>query len=187
MQRAQFARIAGELQTVEGAVQQEVSASRRVWPLIASGLPPTFSPSLRSGVARVTASAKAIREPRFMTNASRLTGPAAGIAGLYESYERLAERGWRLTAAGVAAIAGNTPAVSRFARANSALYIDAIYDGHFNLSLLGKSIVSGYTKLGGPPGFGAALTQAQVNALAAAYSIPEVRLLPHPSRAVAEG
>jgi hypothetical protein len=168
-------------------VQREVSASRRVWPLIASGLPPTFSPTLRSAVAHATASAKAIREPRFMTNASRLTGPAAGIAGLYESYERLTERGWRLTAAGIAAIAGGTPTVSSFARNNSPLYIDAIYDGHFNLSLLGKSVASGYTKLGGPSGFGAGLTQTQVDALTAAYSTPGVRLEPHPSSAVAEG
>jgi hypothetical protein len=187
LQRAQFARIAGELQAVEGAVQREVSASRRVWPLIAAGLPSTFSPSLRSAVARATASAKAIREPRFMANASRLTGPAAGIAGLYESYERLTERGWRLTAAGIAAITAGAPTVANFARKNSALYIDAIYDAHFNLSLLGKSVVNGYERLGGPHAFGAALTSGEVSALTSAYSIPGVQLQPHPSRVVAEG
>jgi hypothetical protein len=41
-------------------------------------------------------------------------------------------------------------------------------------------LVSGYEKLGGPQAFGAALTQAQVNALAGAYSIPAARLEPHP-------
>jgi hypothetical protein len=122
-----------------------------------------------------------------MASASRLTGPAAGIAGLYENYERLAERGWRLTAAGIATILDGSPAAARFARENAALYLDAIYDGHFDLSLLGKSVASGYTKLGGPSAFGARLTQSQVNALAAAYSIPAVRLAPHPGPTVAEG
>lgn len=76
---------------------------------------------------------------------------------------------------------GGTAAQGAFERTNSPLYIDAIYDAHFDLSLLGKSVATGYNQLGGPEAFGAALTQAQVNALAAAYSIPRVRLEPHPA------
>jgi hypothetical protein len=74
-------------------------------------------------------------------------------------------------------------AQANFDRENSPLYIDAIYDGHFNLSLLGKSLTSGYEKLGGASAFGAALTQSQVDALAGAYSIAAMRLVPHPSGA----
>jgi hypothetical protein len=134
-------------------------------------------------VASASARARAIPEPPFMTNAARLTGPAAGIAGLYEDYMRLTERGWRLTETTVNAIASGPTAAAGFARENSSLYIDAIYDGHFDLSLVGKSIVSAYEQLGGPQAFGRRLTQNEVNALAAAYSIPSVRLEPHPAGA----
>jgi hypothetical protein len=187
LQRAQLVQVANELRALESAVQREVATSRGAWPQIANGLPRALSPSLRSEIASANASAGALPEPRFIAQSSKLTGPAAGIAGLYESYARLAQQGWRLTAAGIASILEGAPAAAGFARENSALYIDAIYDAHFDLSLLGKSVVSGYEKLGGSPGFGAGLTQAQVGALAAAYSIPAVRLEPHPGRTVAEG
>jgi hypothetical protein len=188
LQRAQFVQVSNGLRSVQGAVQHEVAASRTAWPLIAGGLPQAPPAALRRavGAASASASAKALPEPPFMASASRLTGPAAGIAGLYESYERLAEQGWRLTAASIAAIGGGAPAAASFARENSSLYIDAIYDGHFNLSLVGKDLTSGYEQLGGPQAFGAGLTQSEINALAAAYSIPAVRLEPHPGRAVEE-
>ncbi len=186
---------------------REVSASRGAWPSIAAGLPRTISPASRAAVGKASASASALPEPRFLTNAARLTGPAAGIAGIYESYERLAERGWRLTSASIDAIAGgtpaggtqaggtqaggtpvgNTPAVASFARENSSLYISAIYDGHFDLSLVGKSLTDGYSRLGGPAAFGATLPQGAIGALAAAYSIPSVRLEPHPAGAAKDG
>jgi hypothetical protein len=169
------------LRSVERAVQREVVASRVAWPLIADGLPRALPPALRDAVSKASANAKALPEPTFMANASRLTGPAAGIAGLYESYERLSERGWRLTEANISAIVRGTPTAASFARENSSLYIDAIYDGHFDLSLLGKSLLSAYEQLGGPAAFGAGPTQSQIDALAAAYSIPAVRLKPHPA------
>lgn len=87
----------------------------------------------------------------------------------------------------VTAIASAPPVQASFARENSPLYIDAVYDAHFDLSLLGKSLLSGYERLGGPSAFGATLTQSQVDALAAAYSIPGVRLEPHPSGVAKEG
>jgi hypothetical protein len=137
-------------------------------------------------VAAASASAKRLPEPPFMTNAARLTGPAAGIAGLYEQYVRLAERGWRLTEATVSAIVGGPPTAAGFARENASLYIYAIYDGHFDLSLVGHSLTSAYERLGGPQAFGPRLSLGEVNALAASYSIPAVRLEPHPAGA-AEG
>jgi hypothetical protein len=184
LQRAQFVQLSHGLRSVEAVVQREVAASRRAWPLIADGLPQTLGPRLRDAVEQASASAGALPEPSFAANARKLTGPAAGIAGLYNSYSRLSERGWRLTQTGIAAIGATDPGVTSFERKNSSLYIDAIYDAHFNLSLIGDSITSAYERLGGPSAFGPALTQSNIDALAAAYSIPSVRLQPHPGRAV---
>jgi hypothetical protein len=179
--------VSGGLRSAAGAVRRELVASRAAWPSIAAGLPRSLPPTLKATVAAASASAGALPEPPFMTGAARMTGPAAGIAGLYEDYIRLAERGWRLTEATVSAIASGPPAAASFARENSSLYIDAIYDGHFDLSLVGKSIMSAYEQLGGPQVFGPRLTLSEVNALAAAYSIPSVRLEPHPAGATKGG
>ncbi len=170
------------------------------WPSIANGLPQTLESGSRTAVSAANARAKALPEPSFLANARKLTGPASGIAGIYESYEQLAQRGWNVTDAAVQAISGagsagtnttdagaSAAAQASFERANSPLYIDAIYDAHFDLSLLGKSLTGGYEKLGGPEAFGAALTQAQVNALAEVYSIPGVRLEPHPAGVAKDG
>ena len=75
---------------------------------------------------------------------------------------------------------------ARYSRTNSSFYIDAIYDGHFNLSLVGKSLTAGYEKLGGAGAFGSRLPPSRLAALAAAYSIPAVRLEPHPAGAAKE-
>jgi hypothetical protein len=187
LQRAQFVQVSSGLRSAEGIVAREVSTSRGAWPSIAAGLPRTISPALRAAVGKASASATALPEPRFLTNVAQLTGPAAGIAGIYENYERLAERGWRLTSASIDAIAGGPPTAASFARENSSVYISAIYDGHFDLSLLGKSLTDGYSRLGGPAAFGATLPQGAISALAAAYSIPSVRLEPHPAGAAKDG
>jgi hypothetical protein len=106
------------------------------------------------------------------------------LAALYESFARLSERGWRLTDASIASISSSSPADARFARENSSLYIDSIYDAHFDLSLIGKSVVKGYERLGGPSAFGAKARQAAIDRLAASYSIPAVRLTPHPAPSI---
>jgi hypothetical protein len=135
------------------------------------------------------ASAKAALVPAtpFLAEPRSLTGPAAGIAGLYESYERLAPRSWRLVLAAVDAIVAGPAVAARYSRTNSSFYIDAIYDAHFNLSLVGKSLTAGYEKLGGTSAFGARLPPSRLAALAAAYSIPAVRLEPHPAGAAKSG
>jgi hypothetical protein len=168
------------LRSAEDAVKSEVNVSRRAWPSISSGLPTVPSHALKADVSQAGASAKALPEGPFARNAAQLTGPAAGITAIYESYVRLAERGWRLTEASISATSTGTPAQASFARANSSLYIEAIYDGHFNLSLLGKSLVRGYERLGGSAAFRGKLTPSEIDALASAYSIPAVRLEPHP-------
>ena len=194
LERTQFEQVSSQLSALEAAVKREVAASRVAWPSVAGGLPQTLGSGLRTAVSTANARARALPEPSFLAKTSKLTGPASGVAGVYENYEQLAQRGWNLTEAAVQTIssagsAGPTTtaagasaaAQASFERANSPLYIDAIYDAHFDLSLLGKSLEGGYEKLGGPEAFGAALTQTQVNALAGTYSIPAVRLEPHPS------
>lgn len=193
LERAQFEQVSSQLSDLELAVKREIVASRVAWPSIASGLPQALGSGLRTALSVANVRAKALPEPSFLANARKLTGPASGIAGDYENYEQLAQRGWNLIEATAQTIASTGSAATNataadasaaaqasFERMNSPLYIDAIYDGHFDLSLLGKSLVSGYEKLGGSEAFGAALTQPQVNALAEAYSIPAVRLEPHP-------
>jgi hypothetical protein len=200
LERAQFEQVSSQLSALETTVKREVAASRVAWPSIAGGLPQALGGGLRTAVSAANARAKALPEPSFSANARKLTGPASGIAGTYENYEQLAQRGWNLTEAAVQTItsadstATNATAASAsaaaqasFERANSPLYIDAIYDAHFDLSVLGKSLMDGYEKLGGPQAFGAALTQAEVNALAGVYSIPAVRLEPHPAGAAKDG
>jgi hypothetical protein len=198
LERTQFEQVSSHLSHLEAAVEREVAASRVAWPSIAGGLPQALGGGLRTAVSTANARAKALPEPSFSASARKLTGPASGIAGIYENYEQLAQRGWNLTEAALQTIAGagstatnataaSAAAQASFERANSPLYIDAIYDAHFDLSVLGKSLVGGYEKLGGPRAFGAALTQAEVNALAGAYSIPAVRLEPHPTGAAKDG
>jgi hypothetical protein len=189
LERAQFEQVADELREVQGAVHREVATSRVAWPLIYNGLPERMSARLQRSVKAASDVAGALPAPRFMAKQATLTGPASGIAGLYEDYDRLAERGWRLTETGVSGIVSGPVSVQRYVRANSPLYIDAIYDGHFDLSLIGKKLLDGYKKIeglgeqkkfAGIGGFGAALTQREIEALAVAYSIPAVRLEPHP-------
>jgi hypothetical protein len=184
LERRQFAQVVHGLLSAQPGIGREVAASRAAWRAIADGLAPSFSPSLRGQVAVASTQAAALPEPSFLASVKRLTGPAAGLAALYETFARLAERGWRLTDASTASISGGSPADASFARGNSSLYIDSIYDAHFDLSLLGKSVVKGYQRLGGPSAFGAKLPPGQIQRVADAYSIPTARLTPHPAASI---
>jgi hypothetical protein len=181
LQRAQLLLVSEGLRSAQAGVWGEVKASRATWPEIAKGLPSSFPGRLRQAIAHASISAGRLLKARFLASSNRLTGPAAGLAGLYEAFARLCERGWRLTEATIGSIVGGPPSAARFARDNSSLYIDAIYDAHFDLSLLGKSIAEGYKHLGGARAFGAKLTQAEVDELSRTYSIAAVRLTPHPT------
>lgn len=183
-ERAQFAQVIEGLTSAQPAVEREVAASRAAWPAIAAGLPRSFSSLSRRQIATASAHARALSQPAFLALAKQLTGPASGLAALYESFARLAERGWRLTDASIASIASGSAADARFARENSSLYIDSIYDAHFDLSLIGKSVVKGYERLRGQRAFDAKVTQAEIDRLASAYSIPAVRLAPHPAPSI---
>ena len=171
-----------------------------------------LAPALRVEVATAERRAEALTLPADVTTEGSVTGPAAQLADMLKSYVRLTQRGWQYLAAVLAARSGITvrhakahahqaapsaggtaaPApgggvstvAARFLRANAALYIYCVYDGHYDLSLIGKVAQSAYLKLGGAPAFGASLTQSQIEALARAYSIPAGRLEPHPAPSV---
>jgi hypothetical protein len=193
--------VARTLQGLEGRVHAEVAAARSVWPTLAQGLPATMTPATRRDIAAVASRAGTLALPTFVTIEAGLTGPAAGIGGLLKHYAILTRRGWQFIAAATAASgtsgAGPTGANgpqhrtsstgasgtngAGFLRANAGLYVYCVYDGHYDLSLIGKAIVAAYAKLGGAAAFGAELTAARVVALARAYSVAAVRLTPHPA------
>jgi hypothetical protein len=156
-------------------VHAEVTAARVAWPALVDGLQPTSTQATHRAITRAAARAEAIVLPTFLIAEGGLTGPAAGVGGLLKSYTVLTRRGWQFLAA-----ASRTSRTS-FLRTNSGLYVYCVYDGHFELSVLGKKLQAAYRKLGGGDAFGAALTPADVEALVRAYSSATTRLEPHPS------
>jgi hypothetical protein len=182
LQREDLAAVSRGLRQAAASVQREMASARIAWPLVANGLPASVASVTRSRVATAAGTARAIVVPAPMSKAQarELTGPAAGIAGLFQPFSKLTERGWTLTGAAIDVLDGGPPVAATFARENVALYIDAIYDGHFDAALIGKSLLAGYRKLGGGPAFGATLTQAEVDALASVYSPAAEQLQPHP-------
>jgi hypothetical protein len=181
LQREDLVAVSRGLRQAEGSIQREAATAKIAWPLVVNGLPPSISTATRLAIATASRTAQAIVLPALMSEAKSrsLTGPAAGIAGLFEPFQRLTERGWTLTAAAANEIASGTPAAARFARENVALYIDSIYDGHFDATLIGKSLLRDYRLLGGAAAFGAMLGAAEVDALARAYSPATEQLHPH--------
>jgi hypothetical protein len=187
LQREDLVAIARALHSAQAPVAREVAATKAAWPAIASGLPADAGGL--SGDARVRAaseSSTALALPKLFgeAQARTLTGPAAQLAGLFRSYALLSARGWNLLEAGLVQIASGTPASAHFARENAALYIESIYDGHFTLAQIGKKLSAAYDTLGGARAFGAALGQADVDALARTYSEASDRLHPHVARRI---
>lgn len=182
LQREDLVAVSHALRSVQAPVAREVAATKAAWPLIANGLPGEIAAVSRSPQARAAAaSAAALRLPAVFgeAQARTLTGPASQISGLMRSFALLNARGWKLLDAAFTQIESARPANARFARENAPLYIESVYDAHFTLAQIGKKLLAGYEKLGGAGDFGAALTQAEVNALARIYSEAADRLHPH--------
>jgi hypothetical protein len=183
LQREDLVVVSRALASVRRPVATEVAAAKRAWPLIADGLPTRAGAlaSTRAPVAAATTNAARVPTPPALgeAQADSLTGPGAGLAGLYRNYIGLSTRGWTLTGAAIDQIEHRSPPVARFARENVGLYLESVYDGHFDLAQIGKHLTDGYRKLGGPAAFGRTLTQAEVQALADVYSEARVRLHPH--------
>ncbi len=181
LQREDLIAVSTALAQIEAPVSRELSAAKAAWPGIANGLPGAVSPGLRAQLAAAAAGAGGVRLPMPLREAQAvsLTGPAAQIAGLVRSYTLLSTRGWSQILAALAQIRRGTAAQARFARANIALYIASVYDGHFTLAQVGSKLLEGYRKLGGARAFSHALTEERAQALAGAYSAASARLHPH--------
>jgi hypothetical protein len=182
LERQDLAATSRALRELQAPVARSVAATKAAWPLIAHGLPADVGSVSHSPAAtRAASTAAQLRLPPLFgeTRARALTGPSSQIAGLVRSYALLSARGWNLLDASIAQIQSGTPTASRFARANAPLYIESIFDAHFTLAQIGKKLLAGYDNLGGPSAFGAALTKAEVDALAGAYSEANDRLHPH--------
>ena len=185
LRRQDLVAVARALSAASGPVAAEVAEAKRAWPVIANGLPrvSAYSASPASAAAASAAAASAAKiaplAPLGETQARSLTGPAAGVAGMFSNYVLLASRGWRMIAAAASSGESASPAATRFARENVALYIESVYDAHFTLAQIGRKLSSGYRELGGPAQFGSALTAAQVSALEHTYSEASDRLRPH--------
>ncbi len=183
LQREDLVAVSRALAGAEPPVANEVAAAKRAWPPIANGLPSGAAAlaNVRAPVAAAAVSAARVPTPPALgeAQADSLTGPGSELAGLFRDYIGLSTRGWMLTGAAIEQIGSDSPAVARFARENVGLYLESVYDGHFDLAQIGKHLTDGYRRLGGASAFGHALTQAEVEALADAYSEAGVRLHPH--------
>jgi hypothetical protein len=181
LEREDLVIVARALQSLEGQTEAEVAATKAAWPTVANGLPARRSGLYPPRVRAAIESAEELELPTVLDerNAASLTGAAYGLAGLYRTFTGLASRGWQGTGAAIYQIEHGSPPAARFAHANAPLYIDSIYDAHFGLGQIGKQLLSAYKKLGGEEVFGVALTQAEANAIAAAYSQAHDRLEPH--------
>jgi hypothetical protein len=181
LEREHFAAVCRALAGVERPVATEVAATRSAWPLIANGLPRSTGAGPPGAITTAQARARRVPLPPLFGEvaSASLTGPSAQVAGLFRSYRGLAARGWQMTVASIAQIEHGPRAAARFARANVALYIESVYDGHFNLAQIGKQLIAGYAKLGGAAAFGASLSEGEVGALARTYSEANDRLHPH--------
>lgn len=183
LEREDLVAVSRALREVEGPVAREVAAAKRAWPLVVGGLPAGAQAlgSSRAPIADAATSAARIETPAPLSEAQArsLTGPSAHLAGLFRTYTGLATRGWTLIGTAIDQIEHGSPASARFARKNAALYIESVYDGHFDLAQIGKYLHDGYRDLGGPSAFGRTLTQGEVDALAGAYSEATDRLHPH--------
>jgi hypothetical protein len=107
-----------------------------------------------------------------------LTGPAAGAAGLFQSFSNLTQQGWALVDAAALGLRGGSAESANYLRASAKLYLSCIYDGHFDLAQIGKKLMQGYASLGGPREFGGLVSETEVTALAGFYS-SQLRLEPH--------
>lgn len=180
LEREDFAAVSRTLASTRANVDREVAATKQAWPLVADGLPRTPSPVALGEIAHARELAQRLRLPAIFgeAQAATLTGPASHLAGLFRSFTGLSTRGWQqIDAAALQSERGSSAA--RFARANVALYIESVYDGHFGLAQLGKQVRAGYEQLGGAAAFGSSLTDAEVKQLERSYSEANDRLHPH--------
>lgn len=180
LQREDLIATARALAQAQGEVAGEVAATKSAWPIVANGLPAEIALEDEAKIAKAARLALSLKLPGVLDEhrSEGLTGTGASLAGTFRNFARLSGTGWQMIQASYAASRDRTSAAS-FDRANVALYIESVYDAHFGLAQIGKKLLAGYEKLGGPAVFGSALPRAEVERLARAYSEPSCRLHPH--------
>jgi hypothetical protein len=180
LQREDLIATAQALGQAQGEVAREVAATKSAWPLVANGLPAEIATEDEAKIATATRLALALKLPGVLGEhlSEGLTGAGASLAGTFRSFAELSGRGWQMIQASYLASRSDTSAAS-FDRANVALYIESVYDAHFGLAQIGKKLLAGYEKLGGPAVFGSTLPRAEVERLARGYSEASCRLHPH--------
>ncbi len=158
----------------------EVAAAKAAWPFVLDGVPADPSASWQAPIQLADQRAGAAHVPALFEEgqAASLTGPASGLAGTFRSFGTLSARGWLLIGAASQQAEHGGVLAARFARENAPLYIESVYDANFALAQLGKHVQAAYKTLGGASTFGASLTQAEVDDLAAFYSEANDRLQP---------
>ncbi len=181
LERADLVTVARALSSQKPVASAEVAATKAAWPLIAGGLPADTTTISPAAVRLATQRAATLTLPGLLAQqeAKSITGPASGLAGLYRWFVTLATRGWQLIGGSIQEIQHGSRAAARFARANVALYIESVYDAHYDLAQIGKQVPIDYKRLGGAAAFGSSLTPAEVAALAHTYSEAHDRLFPH--------
>jgi hypothetical protein len=179
LQRKHLALVSRQLLSLQAYVRREVSATRAAWPSIAKGMPAHVDRRLAAETSTASAIAAAMPTPQFVEVRHELLGPATRIAALFGEFELLVKRGWAHVDQTAVSLRKGEAAVARFERANAGLYIDSIYDGNFDVSLIGERVLNSYERLGAAKAFGASLTPAQVRSIVAAYSPSADLLTPH--------
>ena len=181
LQRADLVDVSEALSTAAPAVGREVAATKAAWPLIANGLPADIRALPRRKIQVAIARAQELTLPTLFKEgqAASITGPGSTLASLFRGFVTLGGRGWKLIGADIEEIEHGSPPAARFARANVAIYIESVYDAHFELAQIGKKLLKDFKDQKGPEAFGGSLTQAQVDSLAQTYSEPSDRLYPH--------
>jgi hypothetical protein len=181
LEREDLADVSRALSAAAPAVRTEVANTKAAWRLVANGLPSDTSTIARPPIRAATATAAKLKAPPLFEEpeVNAITGPGSQLAGTFRGFILLATRGWQLIGAAIDQIEHGSPSAARFARANVDLYIESVYDSHYNLGQIGKRLLAAYKKLGGPTVFGTSLTQREVDALALTYSEASNRLHPH--------
>ncbi len=180
LQREDLIAAARALERSSGEVARETAATKIAWRHVANGLSSSPSAAEAADIAKATRTAAALQLPSVFgeSSSSGLTGPAASISGAFRSFQGLVSRGWQMISYTLARERADR-SQDGFARANVALYIESVYDGHFSLAQVGKKLLAGWEKLGGTGAFGGSLPRAEVERLAGLYSERNYRLHPH--------
>ncbi len=179
LQRSQLALVGRQISQLERPFQREAAAAQAVWPSLARGLPAHLNRRFEAQVSAADAAAQALPAPEFLEVRHELIGPAERIATLLHSFELLVQHGFAHLDQAVGAIRHGRAALARFERASSGLYIDSVYDGHFDASLIGEHLMHSYERLGEERFFGSSLPPAEVKSILAAFSPQAARLTPH--------